>query len=90
VKLEDMIDSMGWIPLKRYIQITGEKKSTLHMRRINGVWKEGVHIATPPGGGAYINFKAVAEWCAASARPVHDVPKLLAEQVRKELSEAGS
>jgi hypothetical protein len=51
---------------------------------------EAVHPATPPGGGAYINFKAVAEWCAASARPVHDVPKLLAEQVRKELSEAGS
>lgn len=85
--LEELIDSLTWIPLARYCQITGQKPSTLHMRRINGVWQEGVHISTPDGSCTYINYKAVAAWCEATWRPVQDVPKLLAEKVLQERAE---
>lgn len=86
--LEELIAEIGWLPIQRYCQLTGQKASTLHMRRINGVWQEGVHISTPDGSCTYVNYKAVAAWCEATWRPAPpDVTKLLAEKILQEREE---
>lgn len=86
MKVEELIVEMGWIPLRRYCEITGQNPSTLHMRRVNGVWQEGVQIATPAGSGTYVNIHAIKAWCEAAGKEVQDVPALAAEFIRSERS----
>jgi hypothetical protein len=94
VTLEELIADINWVPLKRYCQVTGTKRSTCHMRRKSGVWQEGVHISTPAGADTHINIRAVAEWLESKGEEgaQQKIVGALAEQVRKEAYErlAGS
>lgn len=80
--LDKLIAEIDWIPLQRYCQITGQGASTLHMRRVNGVWQEGVQISTPPGACTYVSIKAIRAWCESKGRPVPDITGLLVERVK--------
>ncbi|HXS30672.1 MAG TPA: hypothetical protein VN755_07550 [Steroidobacteraceae bacterium] len=88
--LEELIADINWIPLRRYCEVLGVSRSTFHMRKRAGLWKEGVHICTPKGADTHVNIRAVAEWFEAHGAPSGVQERIvgaLADQVRKEASE---
>lgn len=82
--LEELVETTGWLPLVRYCQITGQRASTLHMRRLNGAWKEGVHISTPPGSCTYVNIRAIDHWLKTHEKDAPNIVELTADMVRGE------
>jgi len=62
VTLDQAIDALGGIPLKRYCQITGETPNAVYLRRLKGVWIEGVELYKPEGSDWWVDLAAVRAW----------------------------
>lgn len=62
VTLDQAIDALGGIPLKRYCQITGETVNAVYLRRMKGIWIEGVELYKPEGADWWVDLAAVQAW----------------------------
>lgn len=79
--LEETIEKLGAIPLRRYCQITGESVNSIHQRIHKGTWKAGVHVVKPEGSDHWwVILTAVREW--VQVPPV----ELVASYVQSELA----
>lgn len=53
---------MTWITLKKYCELTGETSNTVHQRRKNGIWVDGIHCKIGPNNRLWINTEEVQKW----------------------------
>lgn len=60
-----------WVKLKKYCEMTGETKDSVHGKRRKGIWLDGRECMVGPDGNLWINLEAVEQWLMSAKRNLH-------------------
>jgi len=55
---------MDWIPLKRYLELSGETREAVRKRIKVNAWKRGQQFSTPHGADIWVSLSGVRAWAA--------------------------
>ncbi len=53
---------MKWVKVKKYCELTGETKDSVHGKRKAGHFVDGVHTKIAEDGNLWVNLEAVERW----------------------------
>ena len=55
------IETMKWVKLQKYCNLSGDTANAVHARRKKGVWLDGIHCQVR-NNNLWINTEAVEKW----------------------------
>lgn len=62
MNVQEAVDRLGGLPLKRYCQLTGESSNTVYQRIHKGIWQAGQQFVKIEGAGVWVLLDGVGKW----------------------------
>lgn len=56
-----VIETMKWIKLQKYCNLSGDTSNAVHARRKKGIWLDGIHCQVR-NNNLWVNTEAVEKW----------------------------
>lgn len=68
----EALQMMDWIPLKRYLDLTGESREAIRKRIKIKAWKRGEQYSVPHGADVWVSLSGVRAWAARDIRELKE------------------
>lgn len=61
---------MKWVKLKRYCELSGETRDSVHAKRKAGHFVDGIHTKIADDGNLWVNVEQVEKWVEQGRKAV--------------------